>query len=228
MKQSNKVSADLYSEDLSEKYTKQRDQFNASDDKAFEFLNRVGIKGKDMLDLGCGDGRYSCQFMQMGANSVKGIDISSAMIERAQLRKCGAEFIEGDCASLPYNDASFDVVFSNFVLQHCKDVATPIREVSRTLRGGGYLIATFNTVITDNEAVLNKEMPIMLGVENPVVVHDLAKTDKEFEAAISEAGLVMLEYTDEPNDYIAIDPNFPYISDIKKLKTIVCLCRKLS
>ncbi len=215
-----------YSKELAAKYTQGRDEFKDADSKLFEFVQRVGIEDKDVLDLGCGDGRYAAKFIEMGAGSAKGIDISPAMIELAKERRSNIEFTIGDAVDLPYEDNSFDIIFSNFVLQHCKDTRKVFNEIARVLRKDGYFVGTFNSIDTDNKGILNQEMPILLGQDNPITVYDLMKLDEEYLEAIKDAGLEVIEYVDEPNACAFIDPNFEHYSDIKKLKTIACLLRK--
>lgn len=215
-----------YSKNLAEKYTKFRDQFKDADMKLLEFVQRVGIEEKNILDLGCGDGRYAEKFLEMGARSARGIDISPAMIELAKSRSTSADFVVGDCRELPYDNESFDFIFSNFVLQHCQDLTAVFAEISRTLKQGGSFIGSFNSIDTDNDKILNQEMPILLGKDDQVVVYDLMKLDKEYMDPIEQAGLKIIEYVDWPNDCAFVDPNFEHYSDIKKLKTIICLLRK--
>ncbi|MFH1356763.1 MAG: class I SAM-dependent methyltransferase [bacterium] len=215
-----------YSKDLAKKYTQGRDEFKDADSRLFEFVQRAGITGKDVLDLGCGDGRYAAKFLEMGGKSARGIDISPAMIELAKERRKSIEFTIGDATDLLYSNDSFDVVFSNFVLQHCKDSQKVFSEIARVLREGGYFIGTFNSIDTDNHGILNQEMPILLGQEDPITVYDLMKLDEEYLDAIKEAGLEVIEYINEPNACAFVDPDFEYYSDINKLKTIACLLKK--
>ncbi|HAU66600.1 TPA: hypothetical protein DCW61_04610 [Candidatus Uhrbacteria bacterium] len=215
-----------YSKNLAEKYTKFRDQFKDADMNLLEFVRRVGIEQKDVLDLGCGDGRYAAMFLEMRVRSARGIDISPAMIELAKKRSIDADFVVGDCSELPFNDESFDLVFSNFVLQHCQRLTTVFAEIARTLKQGGSFVGSFNSVETDNLEILNHEMPILLGKQDSVTVYDLMKLDEEYLSAIERSELKIIEYVDEPNNCAFIDPKFEYYSDIRRLKTIVCLLRK--
>jgi ubiquinone/menaquinone biosynthesis C-methylase UbiE len=215
-----------YSKSLADEYSKRRDQFKDADAKLLEFVQLVNVKCKDILDLGCGDGRYTAKFLEVGARNAKGIDISPAMIELAKKRSIGVDFVVGDCSDLPYDNESFDVIFSNFVLQHCHNLFAVFTEIARTLKQGGYFIGSFNSIETDNHKILNHEMPILLGKQDPIMLFDLMKLDEEYIAAIEHAGLKIVEYVDEPNNCASIDPKFKNYSDIKKLKTIVCLLRK--
>ncbi len=216
----------MYSKELTDKYLESRDDYNVTDVKIFELLGDIGVKNKDVLDLGCGDGRYACKFLEKGASSAKGIDISQPMINRAQERNCGAGFVLGDIANMPYEDNSFDLVFSNFVIQHCKDLQKPFNEIFRVLRKGGYLVCSFNTFVTENSELHNTEVPLRLGSKDYVIVHDLFKTDEDFKSAMSNAGLQIEQYRLEENEKAVVVPEYQYIKDIKEFKVIVCVCKK--
>jgi len=69
-------------------------------------------------------------------------------------------------------------------------------------------------------------MPVLLGEDDPVTVHNLMRLDGEYQDTIKSSGLNIVEFIDEPNSYAFVDPNFEYYSDIKKLKNMIFLCRK--
>lgn len=104
---------------------------------AFESLSPV--KGKRLLDLGCGAGETSVYFALQGAR-VTALDISPEMVEvcRRLARKHGValEARTAVAEALPFGDASFDLVFGNGVLHHV-ELAAALREVRRVLRPGG-------------------------------------------------------------------------------------------
>ena len=93
--------------------------------------------GERWLDVACGTGEIALRAARAGA-AVTGIDISPAMIERAQA-KASAEALElelivADAAKLPFSDASFDVVSSNFGVVFAQDVQGAARELARVCR----------------------------------------------------------------------------------------------
>jgi 2-polyprenyl-3-methyl-5-hydroxy-6-metoxy-1,4-benzoquinol methylase len=96
--------------------------------------------GARLLEVGCGMGTDLLQFARGGA-VVTGVDLTARSIEisRQHLLVYGArgDFAISDCESLPFADASFDVVYSNGVLHHTPDTAAAVREVHRVLRPGG-------------------------------------------------------------------------------------------
>jgi ubiquinone/menaquinone biosynthesis C-methylase UbiE len=112
------------------------DRFRYSD---FELTS---LAGKDVLDQGCGSGRYTMALAAAGARRVIGIDLGGASLETAIMmaRKAGLEtvtFERGDVLAMPYEDASFDFVFSNGVLHHTESTERGIEEMFRVLKPGG-------------------------------------------------------------------------------------------
>lgn len=110
-------------------------------------LERNGINqrlfvGKDVLDAGCGGGRYTCAWRGLGARFALGIDISMRGVTEARFQSnaSGLEavgFVQGSALSLPIPSGSFDVVFSNGVLHHTVNWVQGVRELVRVLRPGG-------------------------------------------------------------------------------------------
>jgi len=91
-------------------------------------------EGKDVLEVGCGTGLILKDIALVARRAV-GIDISPGMLEHARGR--GLEVVEGSATALPFEDESFDAVYSFKVLAHVEDISTAMAEVSRVLRPGG-------------------------------------------------------------------------------------------
>ena len=98
-------------------------------------------RGRQVLDFGCGDGRYSFK-LAAWADSVLGIDISpeSVAICRRRARELGVDhkvrFEVMDCENLALPSQSMDVVVEMGVLHHL-DVHKAFGEMRRVLRPGG-------------------------------------------------------------------------------------------
>ena len=98
------------------------------------------FRGARLLEVGCGMGTDLLQFSRGGARCT-GIDLTprSIQITRHRFKLYGAagSFMISDGEHLPFEDESFDVVYSNGVLHHTPDTSGAIREVHRVLRPGG-------------------------------------------------------------------------------------------
>ena len=97
-----------------------------------------------VLDLGCGAGHASFAVAPV-AESVVAYDLAQPMldvVEHARLQR-GLHNIstqQGDVASLPFADASFDMVVTRFSAHHWSDVAGALAECWRVLRPNGTLL----------------------------------------------------------------------------------------
>ena len=104
------------------------------------------MRGRTVLDLPCGDGTYSRAFARRGAGSVVGIDLSSAMVERARAlereQPFGISYRVGDAADLGAIGA-FDLVVACYLFNYAQTRAqllTFARTVHANLKPGGRMI----------------------------------------------------------------------------------------
>lgn len=105
------------------------------------------IKGAKILDLACGTGYYSKQFLECGAKQVVGIDISKGMVDAANASSSnlqGLSFYVADC-SVPvrYDDGPFDIVFGAWLLNYAskgEEMASMFRNASVNLKESGHFI----------------------------------------------------------------------------------------
>lgn len=117
--------------------------------------NNVDIKGKSVLDVGCGDGVLSYLMSQKGLEA-SGVDSSREAIDFAkQKTKNAIDFRVGDVYSLPWGDDSFDIVVSSDVIEHLDDVGKYISEIKRVLKKGG--VCVLSTPIRITEKPLDSE-----------------------------------------------------------------------
>ena len=106
------------------------------------------IKGKRILDLGCGPGLYASVLKQRGA-IVKGIDASEELIKIAREEVKGVEFILGDAEKLPYRNNEFDIVLSALVLGHFDKWNKVLSEIRRVLKKNGVLVFSIHNPVTE-------------------------------------------------------------------------------
>jgi SAM-dependent methyltransferase len=95
-----------------------------------------------ILDYGCGYGRTCGELRDLGYRDVTGIDCSSEMVRKAQMEHPDIQFDLLNDRYLPYEDASFDVVFLYAVLTCIpsdEDQIRVIEDIQRVLKPGGLI-----------------------------------------------------------------------------------------
>ena len=99
--------------------------------------------GMRLLDAGCGPGTVTAGLARAVApGEVIGLDASAEVLEHARAHVASedvenAQFVEGDVYALEFEDASFDVVYANQLLQHLTDPVRALGEMRRVLKQGG-------------------------------------------------------------------------------------------
>ena len=117
--------------------------FASAPDQAIKnLLDAAGAYGDlKTLDLCCGQGNVSEALLRRGCRVV-GIDFSPAMLAFACKRAPKATFIEADAQNLPFGDAEFDIVVSNFGVCHIPDQSRALSEARRVLHSDGRFAMT--------------------------------------------------------------------------------------
>ena len=101
------------------------------------------IKGKKVLDVGCGAAHYSTIVGKMGAEFVGGQDLDEEQIKkgRSKLKELGinGKLVVGNAINLGFPDNFFDCVFSADFFEHIslEEKEKVISEVFRVLKPGG-------------------------------------------------------------------------------------------
>lgn len=103
-------------------------------------------RGKDVLDLACGDGPFTRWVKSMGAARTVGVDLSKRMIDLAIARegqaRQGIEFQVEDARTLP-DLGKFDIVVAAYLLNYARDsreLRAMLQGVARSLRPGGRFV----------------------------------------------------------------------------------------
>ena len=130
-----------------------------------------------VLDAGCGSGYGSAEMAS--ASAVVGIDISGDAVRHArrEFRRPNTSFLQASCESLPFAEASFDLVTAFEVIEHLAGWRELLIESCRVLRPSGILLVS----------TPNKDWYTESRAEagpNPYHVHEFAYA--EFAAALGE------------------------------------------
>jgi SAM-dependent methyltransferase/uncharacterized protein YbaR (Trm112 family) len=104
----------------------------------FEGPELVRWKGLEVLDAGCGMGRWLHFAREAGARIV-GMDVSGAIDVAAERDQDGADFVQADLRFPPFAPESFDLVYCLGVVHHLEEPLTGIRALAKLVRPGGEL-----------------------------------------------------------------------------------------
>lgn len=128
-----------------------------------ELANSINMEGLSVLDIGCGLGG-PCRMLAEEFNcKTTGIDLSNEYVRTAnnlsKLLKLGEQtsFIQGDATDLPFEDNSFDVVWTQHVQMNIPDKKRFYAEINRVLKEGRYFL--FYDVFRKGTGEINYPMP---------------------------------------------------------------------
>jgi len=101
------------------------------------------LREKRVLEVGAGSARDTLRLAELGARSVA-VDLSATALRLArrgmQARRVEIGLVMGNGYALPFQSASFDVVFSQGVVEHFSDPLPLLAEQVRVLKPGGLLL----------------------------------------------------------------------------------------
>ena len=137
-----------------------KDLHGVADDYSLRVkLLALGEKGTSkVMDLGCGSGLWRNLF---NGFDYTGVDQNQAMINAAMDRLPDDTFVVSNGMSLPFDDGSFDLVFTAAVIQHNQtpDKEKVLAEIHRVLKPGGAYLCTENTFRLDNYKICFGDVP---------------------------------------------------------------------
>ena len=141
---------------------------------ASSLVDFAGVRaGETCLDVACGTGVVAITAARRGAK-VRGLDLSPALLDDARrnalIVDADIEFVEGDVEAMPYPDASFDVVLSQFGHMFAPRPEIAVAQMLRVLKPGGRI--AFSTwppelVIARMFAIVAKYLPPPPGAAPP-------------------------------------------------------------
>lgn len=100
------------------------------------------LRGRRVLDLGCGFGWFCRWARENGAERVLGLDVSMKMLERAQAetRDAAITYSKADMEQLELDPASFDLVYSSLALHYVVNLSRLMAQVHRCLVPSGSFV----------------------------------------------------------------------------------------
>ena len=113
-----------------------------------QIARHVGLDNKDILEIGCGDGRVTAMLARNNCR-ITAVDPDEQSIVEAEKKLPGVDLRVGGGESLPFDDKSFDTVVFTLSLHHHQHMDKALNEASRVLRDNG-IILVIEPVSDDN------------------------------------------------------------------------------
>lgn len=115
----------------------------------FKFLGN--LKGKKVLDGGCGNG-YLAYEMSKIAKDVVGVDFTEELIKRAKrmFQRKNLNFKIGNLEKLSFKNEEFDIVLCNMVLIDCENLDKVMKELGRVLKQNGISVISITHPCFEN------------------------------------------------------------------------------
>lgn len=182
------------------------------------------VKGKKILDLGCGEGGYSRELVKRGAQLVsidcskKAIEFAIAFAKEENLHI--EHFIRNSNDLFDIESDQFDIVLCSMMLMDCEDLEGTLREVVRVLKPNGRLFASVLHPCFDgnHETGIGRQG---VGIERQIVVMNYFEP-KEWEAPLWKGTTPVIWRHRTLEDYVKtflkvgltiVDLNEPQASD---------------
>lgn len=130
-----------YEGEISRNYNASRSLLPETLDVWIELIQQHAPSGSELqvLDLGCGTGRFCQPLAEALDATVIGVEPSNAMraIAEREIRRQKVVFMEGSAESIPLDDDSCDVVWMSMVIHHFPDLDKAVQEIRRIIKPTG-------------------------------------------------------------------------------------------
>lgn len=138
------------------------------------------------IDIGCGTGHLTSELKrQLPRTEVIGLDFSQGMLEQAQKKYPGLQWVLADLHQLPFDEKTMDLIVSNLAYQWAADLPVAFAEAHRVLSAKGSLSAALFGYHTCQELFASLEAggPGLRGFNRLPTIEDV-------KAALSRAGFL--------------------------------------
>ncbi len=143
------------------------------------------VKDGQLLDIGCGNGRFLDGMQQLGWK-VKGVEFNASAVNTC--RKSNLDVHHGDLSSANLTGSSFDVVNLSHVIEHVPDPKALFAEISRVLKPGGLFV-----IKTPNSEALGRALFSTNWFANEVPRHLFLFSKQNLATLGAQCGLKMTE-----------------------------------
>jgi len=167
------------------------------------FLPYIDLRDKEVLDIGTGLGGKLAYMRQKGPHRITTVDIipTHSLHARAYVAKnnggTSIEFVAADAGRLPFQDNSFDAIFSYNTFEHIAQPLQALRESVRVLRPGGYIYLGFPPYYSPWGAHMNRWLylpwPQLLFSER-TIINAAARIDERTQLNARSAPLFRLDF----------------------------------
>ena len=198
-------------------YDKLADAYARSREASSIVINELqrrftGTRDSRVLEVGCGAGDYLVALVDAVKCLGWGIDPSARMLHHASSRE-NIRFAQGTAERFPFEDTTFDFIFSVNVIHHVKEPGGYFREAIDFMKPGGRICT-----VTDSPRIIRDRKPLTqywpgTAAADLVRYHDISELRKQ----MSSAGFVDIE-EHEISAPLEIDDLSPY-----KEKAFSCL-----
>ncbi|MDC5821808.1 class I SAM-dependent methyltransferase [Vibrio europaeus] len=188
------------------------------------------VKGKAVVDMGCGSGIYAQWFLEHGVSNLTCVDLSAEMIDlvKSEYGNRLTAYVQDLSKGLP-NEASSsaDIIVCPLVLHYIEDLNVVLKDVYRVLKPGGYIVfsthhpfADFECTISGNYFERERVTEDWNTVGDPVEVSFYRRSLSEISDAVTSSGLVISRISEgevderakaiseEAYQYLKRNPNF--------------------
>jgi len=173
-----------------------------------ELIREYGGSGRDTLDYGCGAGRSTRFLKRLGFDTV-GVDVNPNMLDLARTQDVSGEYQLITSGKLPFEDSSFDIVFSSFVfleVSRIHEIEDILTEMKRVLRKDGIIIfvtssieaptgswVSYSYAFPENRKPLHSGDTVKLLFRGTnVILYDYYWTEEDYKRVAEAAGLALV------------------------------------